>query len=163
MIMDYNRVVTDLNGLSAAQFVEAVSRVYIIVSKGAACQKPAHKGQVSMLLEDTWYLLEVKPEYQSNDPVEGLDVAVLQNHVLAPILGIQDPKTDQRIDFVGGIRGMEELERRVKTDSKVAFAMYPTSIHELFCVADANMLMPPKSTWFEPKLRSGLFIHAIHE
>jgi uncharacterized protein (DUF1015 family) len=163
MIMDYNRVVKDLNGLSAAQFVEAVSNVYTIVSKGAACQKPAHKGQVSMLLEDTWYLLEVKPEYQSNDPVEGLDVAVLQNHVFAPILDIQDPKTDHRIDFVGGIRGIEELEKRVKTDSKAAFAMYPTSIHELFQVADANMLMPPKSTWFEPKLRSGLFLHAIHE
>lgn len=163
MIMDYNRVVKDLNGLSAAQFVEAVSNVYTIVSKGAACQKPAHKGQVSMLLEDTWYLLEVKPEYQSNDPVEGLDVAVLQNHVFAPILDIQDPKTDRRIDFVGGIRGIEELEKRVKTDSKAAFAMYPTSIHELFQVADANMLMPPKSTWFEPKLRSGLFLHAIHE
>ena len=117
MIMDYNRVVKDLNGLSAAQFVEAVSNVYTIVSKGAACQKPAHKGQVSMLLEDTWYLLEVKPEYQSNDPVEGLDVAVLQNHVFAPILDIQDPKTDRRIDFVGGIRGIEELEKRVKTDS----------------------------------------------
>ncbi len=163
MIMDYNRVVKDLNGLSAAQFVEAVSNVYTIVSKGAACQKPAHKGQVSMLLEDTWYLLEVKPEYQSNDTVEGLDVAVLQNHVFAPILDIQDPKTDRRIDFVGGIRGIEELEKRVKTDSKAAFAMYPTSIHELFQVADANMLMPPKSTWFEPKLRSGLFLHAIHE
>ncbi len=163
MIMDYNRVVKDLNGLSAAQFVEAVSNVYTIVSTGAACQKPAHKGQVSMLLEDTWYLLEVKPEYQSNDPVEGLDVAVLQNHVFAPILDIQDPKTDRRIDFVGGIRGIEELEKRVKTDSKAAFAMYPTSIHELFQVADANMLMPPKSTWFEPKLRSGLFLHAIHE
>lgn len=163
MIMDYNRVVKDLNGLSAAQFVEAVSNVYTIVSKGAACQKPAHKGQISMLLEDTWYLLEVKPEYQSNDPVEGLDVAVLQNHVFAPILDIQDPKTDRRIDFVGGIRGIEELEKRVKTDSKAAFAMYPTSIHELFQVADANMLMPPKSTWFEPKLRSGLFLHAIHE
>ncbi len=163
MIMDYNRVVKDLNGLSAAQFVEAVSNVYTIVSKGAACQKPAHKGQVSMLLEDTWYLLEVKPEYQSTDPVEGLDVAVLQNHVFAPILDIQDPKTDRRIDFVGGIRGIEELEKRVKTDSKAAFAMYPTSIHELFQVADANMLMPPKSTWFEPKLRSGLFLHAIHE
>ena len=160
---EFNRVVKDLNGLSAAQFVEAVSNVYTIVSKGAACQKPAHKGQVSMLLEDTWYLLEVKPEYQSNDPVEGLDVAVLQNHVFAPILDIQDPKTDRRIDFVGGIRGIEELEKRVKTDSKAAFAMYPTSIHELFQVADANMLMPPKSTWFEPKLRSGLFLHAIHE
>ncbi len=115
-----------------------------------------------MLLENTWYLMEVKPAYQSNDPVEGLDVAVLQNHVLAPLLGIQDPKTDHRIDFVGGIRGIQELERRVQTDCVAAFAMYPTSIHELFGVADANMLMPPKSTWFEPKLRSGLFIHTIN-
>jgi len=163
MIMDYNRVVKDLNGLSTAQFLESVSKIYTIISKGVLCQKPTQKGQTSMLLEDIWYLLEVKPEYQSDDPVEGLDVAILQNHVLAPILDIQDPKTDQRIDFVGGIRWTEELERRVKTDSKVAFAMYPTSIHELFRVADANMLMPPKSTWFEPKLRSGLFIHTINK
>lgn len=163
MIMDYNRVVKDLNGLSAAAFVEAVSKIYTIVSTGTECQRPAYKGQVSMLLENTWYLLEVKHDYQSDDPVEGLDVAILQNHVLAPILGIQDPKTDQRIDFVGGIRGIEELERRVKNDSVAAFAMYPTSIHELFDVADANMLMPPKSTWFEPKLRSGLFIHTIND
>lgn len=162
MIMDYNRVVKDLNELSTAQFLEAVSKIYTIIEKGTICQKPTQKGQISMLLEDTWYLLEVKPEYQSDDPVEGLDVAILQNYVLAPILDIQDPKTNQRIDFVGGIRGIEELERRVKTDSKVAFAMYPTSIYELFRVADANMLMPPKSTWFEPKLRSGLFIHAIN-
>ncbi|GFI21506.1 hypothetical protein IMSAGC011_00276 [Lachnospiraceae bacterium] len=163
MIMDYNRVVKDLNGLSAVQFVESINKVYSIISKSAICQKPTHKGQISMLLEDIWYLLELKSEYQSDDPVEGLDVAVLQNHVLAPILGIQDPKTDQRIDFVGGIRGIEELEKRVKLDAKVAFAMYPTSIHELFSVADANMLMPPKSTWFEPKLRSGLFIHTIND
>ena len=162
MIMDYNRVVKDLNKLSTTQFLEAVSKIYKIIAKSTICQKPTQKGQISMLLEDTWYLLEVKPEYQSDDPVEGLDVAILQNYVLAPILDIQDPKTNQRIDFVGGIRGIEELERRVKTDSKVAFAMYPTSIHELFRVADANMLMPPKSTWFEPKLRSGLFIHAIN-
>lgn len=162
MIMDYNRVVKDLNELSTAQFLEAVSKIYTIIEKGTICQKPTQKGQISMLLEDTWYLLEVKPEYQSDDPVKGLDVAILQNYVLAPILDIQDPKTNQRIDFVGGIRGIEELERRVKTDSKVAFAMYPTSIYELFRVADANMLMPPKSTWFEPKLRSGLFIHAIN-
>ncbi|MCI9385506.1 MAG: DUF1015 family protein [Lachnospiraceae bacterium] len=162
MIMDYNRVVRDLNGLTAGQFVEAVSKVYNIVSKGTMCQRPIHKGQASMLVEDTWYLLEVKAEYKSNDPVDGLDVAILQNHVLSPILGIDDPKTDKRIDFVGGIRGIGELERRVKTDSKAAFAMYPTSIHELFAVADAGMLMPPKSTWFEPKLRSGLFIHAIN-
>ncbi|MBO5033513.1 MAG: DUF1015 domain-containing protein [Lachnospiraceae bacterium] len=163
MIMDYNRVVKDLNGLSAEQFVEKISEVYDILEKGAKCQKPSHKGQVSMLIEDTWYLMEVKEAYKSNDPVEGLDVAILQNDVLAPILGIEDPKTDKRIDFVGGIRGISELERRVQTDSKAAFAMYPTSIHELFAVADANMLMPPKSTWFEPKLRSGLFIHAIKD
>ncbi|MDE6622216.1 MAG: DUF1015 family protein, partial [Lachnospiraceae bacterium] len=163
MIMDYNRVVKDLNGLTPAQFLEDVSKVYRFVSKSAACQKPAHKGQVSLLVDGIWYLLEAKEEYQSSDPVDGLDVAILQNHILAPILGIQDPKTDKRIDFVGGIRGICELERRVKTDSKAAFAMYPTSIHELFRVADANMLMPPKSTWFEPKLRSGLFIHVIKD
>lgn len=161
MIMDYNRVVKDLNGLTKAQFLEAVGKVYHLVSQGTACQKPAHKGQMALLVGDTWYLLEVKDEYKSADPVNGLDVAVLQNHILAPVLGIEDPKTDKRIDFVGGIRGIGELERRVKTDCMAAFAMYPTSIHELFDVADANMLMPPKSTWFEPKLRSGLFIHVI--
>lgn len=163
MIMDYNRVVKDLNGMTSQQFVEAVQNVYDVVSEGPKCQKPLRKGQISMLVDNTWYLCEVKNEYKSDDPVDGLDVAILQNYVLAPILGIGDPKTDKRIDFVGGIRGIGELERRVKTDSKVAFAMYPTSIHELFSVADANMLMPPKSTWFEPKLRSGLFIHAINE
>jgi uncharacterized protein (DUF1015 family) len=114
-----------------------------------------------MHIDTVWYLLEVKDEYKSDNPVDGLDVAILQNNILAPILGIEDPKTDKRIDFVGGIRGIGELEKRVKTDCKVAFAMYPTSIHELFAVADANLLMPPKSTWFEPKLRSGLFIHEI--
>lgn len=163
MIMDYNRVVKDLNGMTSQQFVEAVQNVYDVVSEGTKCQKPSHKGQISMLVDNTWYLCEVKNEYKSDDPVDGLDVAILQNYVLAPVLGIGDPKTDKRIDFVGGIRGIDELERRVKTDSKVAFAMYPTSIHELFSVADANMLMPPKSTWFEPKLRSGLFIHAIND
>lgn len=163
MIMDYNRVIKDLNGLSPMQFIEAVSDVYNILSKGTNCQKPTKKGQVAMFIDNTWYLLEIKDCYQNNHPVEGLDVAILQDHVLSPILGIEDPKTDRRIDFVGGIRGIEALENRVKTDSKVAFALYPTSIHELFAVADANMLMPPKSTWFEPKLRSGLFIHTIEE
>ncbi len=163
MIMDYNRVIKDLNGLSPVQFIEAVSDVYNILSKGTNCQKPTKKGQVAMFIDNTWYLLEIKDCYQNNHPVEGLDVAILQDHVLSPILGIEDPKTDRRIDFVGGIRGIEALENRVKTDSKVAFALYPTSIHELFAVADANMLMPPKSTWFEPKLRSGLFIHTIEE
>ena len=161
MIMDYNRVVKDLNGLSEEEFIKKMQEVFLITEKGSACHKPEKKGQISMLLQDTWYLLEVKEEYQCTDPVDGLDVAILQNHCLAPILGIEDPKTDKRIDFIGGIRGIEELERRVHTDSKIAFAMYPTSIHELFGVADANRLMPPKSTWFEPKLRSGLFIHAL--
>ena len=161
MIMDYNRVVKDLNNLSKAAFLEGIEKVFDIVEKGEKCRKPAKKGQVAMFFDSIWYLLDVKEAYQSDDPVEGLDVAVLQKYILSPLLGIEDPKTDKRIDFVGGIRGMEELERRVNTDAKVAFAMYPTSIDELFHVADANMLMPPKSTWFEPKLRSGLFIHSI--
>ena len=100
-------------------------------------------------------------DIRSQDAVEGLDVSILQEHLLAPILGIGDPKTDKRIDFVGGIRGLEELERRTQTDMEVAFALYPTSIYELFAVADAGRLMPPKSTWFEPKLRSGLFVHTF--
>jgi uncharacterized protein (DUF1015 family) len=161
MIMDYNRVVKDLNGLTPKQFVSEVEKVYDIVSKSDECHKPEHKGQVSMLIGETWYLMEVKDKYKNDNPVDGLDVAILQNNILAPVLGINDPKTDKRIDFVGGIRGIGELEKRVRTDSKVAFAMYPTSIHELFDVADANLLMPPKSTWFVPKLRSGLFIHEI--
>jgi uncharacterized protein (DUF1015 family) len=106
-------------------------------------------------------LLECKKEFTSDDPIKGLDVSILQDNILGPVLGINDPKTDKRIDFVGGIRGLKELERRVHSDCKVAFAMYPTSINELFHVADAKLLMPPKSTWFEPKLRSGLFIHKI--
>lgn len=122
---------------------------------------PIRKGQVSMYLKDQWYRLNLRPEYVSADPVEGLDVSLLQNHLLSPILGIGDPRRDQRLVFVGGIRGMEELERRVHTDCEAAFSMYPTSIGELFAVADAGRLMPPKSTWFEPKLRSGLFIHEI--
>lgn len=161
MIMDYNRVVKDLNGLSVNEFMTRVSEIFEIVKEGKECTKPSVKGEIAMLVGDTWYLLKVKEQYKSADPVDGLDVAVLQNYILAPVLGIDDPKTDKRIDFVGGIRGIEELERRVKTDCTVAFAMYPTSIHELFAVADAGLLMPPKSTWFEPKLRSGLFIHTI--
>ena len=161
MIMDYNRVVKDLNGLTPSEFLNQVTSVYQLLETGEHCHRPEHKGQVAMYLQDKWHLLEIKPEYTSADPVNGLDVALLQNLVLSPILHITDPKTDKRIDFVGGIRGMEELERRVHTDCAVAFAMYPTSIHELFEVADADLLMPPKSTWFEPKLRSGLFIHAF--
>ena len=122
---------------------------------------PGKKGEVAMFLGEQWYLLTLRPEYEREDPVEGLDVSVLQRELLEPVLGIGDPRTDERIDFVGGIRGLEELERRVHTDMELAFAMYPTSIGELFSVADAGLLMPPKSTWFEPKLRSGLFLHEI--
>lgn len=161
MIMDYNRVVKDLNGLSADEFMTRVSEIFDVVKVEEECTKPSAKGEIAMLVGGRWHLLKVKDKYKSKDPVDGLDVAILQNHLLAPVLGIADPKTDKRIDFVGGIRGISELERRVKTDSAVAFAMYPTSIHELFAVADAGLLMPPKSTWFEPKLRSGLFIHTI--
>ena len=114
-----------------------------------------------MYLENEWYALTARPDILSEDAVKGLDVSVLQDNLLGPVLGIEDPKTDKRIDFVGGIRGLKELERRANTDMKVAFSMYPTSIGELFAVADAGRLMPPKSTWFEPKLRSGLFIHDI--
>ena len=114
-----------------------------------------------MCLAGKWYGLTIKEKDRNSDPVDGLDVSLLQKLLLEPVLLIEDPKTDARIDFVGGIRGLKELERRVSTDCAVAFAMYPTSIYELFAVADAGKLMPPKSTWFEPKLRSGLFIQSL--
>ena len=160
LIMDYNRVVKDLNGLSPEKFLEKLGEFFEIRKLPEAAH-PGRKGEIALFLEEQWYLLTLKARYADSDPVEGLDVSLLQNLVLGPVLGIQDPKTDRRIDFVGGIRGLSELERRVHTDMKAAFAMYPTSIGELFAVADAGRLMPPKSTWFEPKLRSGLFIHAL--
>ena len=160
MIMDYNRVVKDLNGLSASDFLGKVKDIFE-VEKLDTQEKPKEKGQISMYLEGNWYSLKIKEQDKSADPVEGLDVSLLQKLLLQPVLGIENPKTDARIDFVGGIRGLSELERRVSEDCAVAFAMYPTSIGELFEVADAGKLVPPKSTWFEPKLRSGLFIHEI--
>lgn len=160
MIMDYNRVVADLNGLSEAEFMDKVSESFTVEAV-EALYHPEKKGQVGMYLGGKWYRLTAKETICSEDAVKGLDVSLLQDHVLAPVLGILEPKTDKRIDFVGGIRGLSELERRVDGGMAVAFAMYPTSIGELFAVADAGMLMPPKSTWFEPKLRSGLFIHRI--
>ncbi len=159
-IMDYNRVVKDLNGLSTEAFLNRISQDFEVEEKDSQV-KPQEKGQFGMFLEGKWYLLNAKEELKSSDAVKGLDVSILQDYLLGPVLGIGDPKTDKRIDFVGGIRGLSELERRVDTDMKVAFSMYPTSIYELFGVADADLLMPPKSTWFEPKLRSGLFIHKI--
>ena len=122
---------------------------------------PEEKGTFGMYLHGNWYLLVAKEALLSEDPIKGLDVSVLQDHLLAPILGIRDPRTDKRIDFVGGIRGLQELERRASSDMEIAFSMYPTSMQELFQVADAGLLMPPKSTWFEPKLRSGLFLHSL--
>ena len=158
MIMDYNRVVKDLNGLSEQAFLDKVKEVFD-VAEAEAQTAPKKKAEFTMFLSGKWYVCAVKESDIPNDPVESLDVSLLQNLFLSPVLGIEDPKTDSRIDFVGGIRGLDELERRCATDCKVAFAMYPTSIEELFDVADASLLMPPKSTWFEPKLRSGLFIH----
>lgn len=161
MIMDYNRVVKDLNGWTKEEYLSRIKKDFYIEKMGTEPYRPEKKGCFGMYLENNWYRLEIKSPPGEENPVEVLDVAVLQNRLLAPVLGIADPKTDKRIDFVGGIRGLNELERRVHTDSVVAFAMYPTSIGELFAVSDAGMLMPPKSTWFEPKLRSGLFIHDI--
>lgn len=158
MIMPYNRVVKDLNGLSEEEFMAKIKDKFT-VSESSTQVAPSKKGEFGMYLGKKWYTLTAKEEILSSDPVDGLDVAVLQNNVLEPLLGIRDPKTDKRIDFVGGIRGLGELERRCDEDCVLAFSMYATSIGELFAVADAGLLMPPKSTWFEPKLRSGLFIH----
>ena len=161
MILPYNRVVKDLNGLSREQFFEAVKEKFELEEIGKEPYAPAEKGTFGMYLDNTWYALKVLPQYKSADPVKGLDVSILQDQLLGPVLGIGDPRTDKRIDFIGGIRGLKELERRVSEDMEIAFSMYPTSIEELLAVADAGLLMPPKSTWFEPKLRSGLFIHRL--
>ncbi|MCR5120518.1 MAG: DUF1015 domain-containing protein [Lachnospiraceae bacterium] len=159
-IMDYNRVVHDLNGMSKEAFMEALKKSFTLSEPAGEAVHPSAKGEIGMYIDHKWYLLNMKDEIKSDDPVDGLDVAILQNEVLDKLLGIKDPKTDKRIDFVGGIRGLGELERRVdKLGEGVAFAMYPTQISELFAVADAGRLMPPKSTWFEPKLLSGIFIH----
>ncbi len=162
-ILDYNRVVKDLKGLTEEEFLNRVREKFLVEKAPEAPYSPKEKGELGMYLSGTWYKLTAKEEIRSEDAVEGLDVSVLQDHLLGPILGIQDPKTDKRIDFVGGIRGLKELERRCDLDMQVAFSMYPTTISELFAVADAGRLMPPKSTWFEPKLRSGLFLHSLED
>lgn len=161
-IMPYNRVVKDLAGMKKEEFLEAVRKAGFTVSYlGDTPFAPEEKGTFGMYLNDGWYRLTADKSLVVNDPVEGLDVSILQNNLLRPILKIADPRTDKRIDFVGGIRGLSELEKRVAEDCTVAFSMYATSIQELLDVADAGLLMPPKSTWFEPKLRSGLFIHRL--
>lgn len=160
MILPYNRVVKDLNGYTQEEFLNKIKEKFDIAESDKQVS-PDKKGTFGMYLGGKWYKLTAHKDIMSDDPVDGLDVAVFQDNLLAPVLGIGDPKTDKRIDFVGGIRGLSELEKRCKEDCVVAFSMYATSIAELFAVADAGKLMPPKSTWFEPKLRSGLFIHRI--
>lgn len=162
-IMDYNRVVKDLNGLSTEEYMLRVSDSFeISLYEGEGPYKPDHKHTYGMYLEGKWYRLAAKEgTYNPNDPVGRLDVSILQDNLLGPVLGIEDPRTSNRIDFVGGIRGLKELEKRVKKDMKVAFSMYPTTIADLMAISDAGEVMPPKSTWFEPKLRSGLFIHEL--
>lgn len=159
-ILPYNRVVRDYNGNTKDELFEKIKEKFEIVSCDA-CFEPDEKYTYGMYVEGCWYKLTARENIKSDDAVEGLDVSILQDNLLKPILGIDDPRTDRRIDFVGGIRGLKELERRANSDMKIAFSMYPTSIAELFGVADAGLLMPPKSTWFEPKLRSGIFIHRL--
>ena len=160
-ILDYNRVIRDLNGLSEEEFLEKLTKDFEIEEKEAV-YSPINKGEFGMYLKDRWYVLKFKHmERVQDNLIDSLDVSILQNYCFQPILGIDDPRTNFRIDFSGGIRGLKELERRVHTDCKVAFSMKATSMEELFQVAEKGLLMPPKSTWFEPKLRSGLFIHKI--
>ena len=162
-IMDYNRVVADLAGNPEEEFIKKISEKFTIEKySGESVYRPEAKHIFGMYLDNCWYRLTAKPgTFDEDDVVGSLDVSILQNNLLTPVLEIEDPRTDQRIEFVGGIRGLEELEKRVKAGMKVAFSLYPTSIEELMKVADAEKLMPPKSTWFEPKLRSGIFIHKL--
>ena len=161
-ILPYNRVVADLAGMTEEEFLTRVRAAGFTAEKtDDPAYTPAQPGVMGMRLSDGWYVLTAGEKLRSSDPVKGLDVSILQDHLLDPILGIRDPKTDSRISFVGGIRGTGELNRLVNGGAAAAFSMYPTQISQLLAVADANQLMPPKSTWFEPKLRSGLFIHRI--
>ncbi|MGN0412100.1 MAG: DUF1015 domain-containing protein [Lachnospiraceae bacterium] len=160
-IMDYNRALKDLNGHSTADILSLLEKDFTVSLIGKEAYKPSAKGEFGFYIEENWYRLTAKDHCFSGDPVKNLDVSILQDRVLQPLFDISDPKTDKRIDFVGGIRGLKELERRCSEDCVAAFSMFPTNIKELFAVADAGLLMPPKSTWFEPKLRSGLFLHEI--
>ena len=161
-ILDYNRVVKDLHGLTQARFLERVAERFDVAPADGPRPRAPH--EFGMFLEGRWHRLAAKPgTFPADDPVRGLDVSILQDNLLAPVLGIADPRTDKRIDFVGGIRGTGELEKRVREGCAVAFSLYPTSLDQLMAVADAGMVMPPKSTWFEPKLRSGLTVRTLDE
>lgn len=171
LVLPYYRVVKDLNGLTPKKFIEAIenagftvnklSRLFVARERRHKVNQPRRKGEIAMHLGGKWYQLLAKDEILKDDAVGCLDVTLLQDNILNPILGILDPRTDVRIDFVGGIRGMGELEKRCRDDMKVAFALYPTSMEELIRITDEGKVMPPKSTWFEPKLQSGLFVHRI--
>ncbi len=162
-IMDYNRVVKDLNGNTSEEFLNKISDKFDIEKfDGSEPYRPMNARTFGMFLDKQWYILKAKKEiWNENDPVGRLDASILQENLLNPILGIDNPRTNDRIDFVGGIRGLKELERRCEDDMVVAFSMYPTTMADLIGVADAGEVMPPKSTWFEPKLRSGLFVHRL--
>lgn len=164
-IIDYNRVLTDLNGRSKFEFLEAIEDKFEVTTKGTEQYCPAGPRHYGMYMDGSWY--ELKPKagtYPENDPVKSLDVSILQDNLLNPVLGIENPRTDERIDFVGGIRGLGELEKRVNSgEMTVAFALHPVSIEELIRIADSGNVMPPKSTWFEPKLRSGLIVNRFEE
>jgi uncharacterized protein (DUF1015 family) len=164
-IMDYNRLIKDLNGLDFDAFVKGVEEKFVVEDADPGQPyKPAKKHTFGMFYAGKWYKLTAKDgTFDDSDPVNCLDVSILQNNLISPVLGIDDPRTDKRIDFVGGIRGLNELERRAQTDMVLAFSMFPTTIDELMAIADADKIMPPKSTWFEPKLLSGLFVHKLSD
>ena len=158
-ILPYNRVVRDLNGLSPAEFLEKAAEVFEVTSEGK--KEPAAAGSVCVYVDGQWHTL-TWPAVESESPIERLDVSVLQDRLLTPVLGIGDPRTDERIDFVGGIRGTAELEKRVDSgDWAAAFSLFPVTVDQLIEISDAGEIMPPKSTWFEPKLRSGLFVYTL--
>lgn len=163
-ILDYNRVVKDLNGHTPESFLTALAADYQIESAGAEMVRPRHPHEMGMYLANQWYRLHSLPGTYSTDPIGVLDVSILQQNILSKWLGIQDVRTDKRIDFVGGIRGLGELEKRVNSgEMAVAFSLFPVSIEQLFAIADTGEVMPPKSTWFEPKLRDGLLTHLIYD
>lgn len=161
-IMDYNRLIADYNSLTKDEIIAKIGEKFDVELFGDEAYRPEKKHTIGMYIENKWYKLTAKEgTFDDSDPVARLDVSILQNNVITPIFGIDDPRTDKRIDFVGGIRGLKELERRCALDMKIAFSMFPTTLDDLMDIADASKIMPPKSTWFEPKLLSGLFIHKL--
>ena len=162
-VIDYNRVVKDLNGLSEADFLKALEKNFIVEKKGADIYKPAKLHNFALYLGGIWYSLTAKPgTYNDNDPIGVLDVTISSNLILDEILGIKDLRSDKRIDFVGGIRGLGELKKRVDSgEMKVALALYPVTMKQIMDIADTGNIMPPKTTWFEPKLRSGIVVHKL--